>query len=181
MSTIRGFFAIQIPAAMQTILQRAEKTLQQKHRLRWTKPHNLHITLQFLKEIKTMDIENIVANVRKELSKMTSFELELGKLELFPSPVHPRLIALQVGPSETLAQLSHLIGQGILGAHYPIETRPFRGHLTLARFNGANQHFPLEDLTLPPLQKFPVTEIILFQSLRGEEGSRYIPLAHIHL
>jgi 2'-5' RNA ligase len=185
MPAIRAFFAIDLPESVQAALHHVQQSLQKhdvSHRLHWTQPVNLHVTLQFLKEVKSTDIDALIKNVSIELAKAATFELTLGQLELFPSSSRPRLISMQTGPHDDLSALSHLIGQGILNTHYPIETRPFRGHLTLGRFNDYhNKDFSFENIALPVIEKILVTEILFFQSSPSNEGSHYAPLARLKL
>ncbi len=76
-----------------------------------------------------------------------------------------------------------MIGQGIESAGYKVETRPFRGHMTLGRFKTSQKNVLnfLSDAQAPDLGKIEISEVVLFQSEPHPEGSRYIPLHRIAL
>ncbi len=179
MSTIRAFFAIAFPLSVQNEIHHAIQVLEEnfQQHVRFTPAQNLHVTLQFLKEVKLSDQEKILAAVRDQLDSIKPFYLEWGALELFPTSTHPKLISIKVGPHETLNSLAHCIGQGILETNYPIETRPFRGHLTLGRFIDKKK-ISLDNIQLPPIKPFFVTEITLFQS---KTTPVYQPLGQLSL
>ncbi len=122
----------------------------------------------------------MVANVRAELIHRSAFYLELCELDLFFKSHHSHIIFINTAPHQLLADLAEGIGRGILATHYPIETWPFRGHLTLGRLNQA-ESILLENITVPAMEKMLVKEIVLFQSEPSKEGSKYTVLDRIKL
>lgn len=176
---IRIFFAIDLPSSAKETLGQFISLLKKKSKskaIRWTKPENLHITLQFLAEVKTLHLPQLIDKVKTEIKgMMKSSHLSLGAVHLFPSPYRPRVIVLEVTPQEGMAKLAELIGKGIKASHYEIETRPFRAHLTLGRIkqpHDINLTF-LVECKLPPMEKVEVKEVILFRSEPQPEGSKY--------
>lgn len=183
---IRAFFSIELPLSVKELInEQLVKKLQShfhQRAIRWTRQENLHITLQFLEEVDAFDVEKLIKNVRNELKSALSFFLELGELELFPTACKPRIISLSVGPEEILAQLAKKIGSGILQTHYPIETRPFRGHLTLGRIKETHPtNISLNNIKLPLFDKTQIKEVILFRSEPSKESSRYTEMARFIL
>ena len=181
--SIRAFFAIDLNESVKKSVTEITAQLQEKYKqpaIRWSEPDNLHITLQFLPAVRLDDIETMVRNVSTELKSSDVFQLELKELELFPTPHHPRIISLAVGPHESLSLLSESIGKGIVASGYDIEKRPFRGHLTLARLNGLKE-VSLDGIGVPLFEKIEVKGVILYQSEGAKEGSMYTPLARIEL
>lgn len=183
MEIIRSFFAIDLPAKMLESIQHTITQLQNnKLPVKWSKLHNLHITLQFLKEVRSDDMMVLIDNARKTLQYIPPFEVELSHLELFPHPEHPRFISIAPKSNEALAIVAERIGQGILATGYPIETRAFRPHLTLGKFNSVpSSSFSFKNITLPAHKKFWVNEVIFYQSSPTKEGTHYIPLSRIEL
>lgn len=179
---IRAFFSVELPSPVKQIIADPLIVDLQKnladHAIRWTKMENLHITLQFIKEIDALDVEKLIQNVKIELENAAPFFLNLGELELFPKPSRPRIISIAIGPEDTLTRLSKQVGNGILKTNYPIEMRPFRGHLTLGRINEFKpRHLTLENIPLPDFGKIPISDVILFRSEPSESGSHYTELA----
>lgn len=184
---MRVFFAVDLPSAVKETIGHLMMTFKKKsksHAIRWTKPENLHITLQFLAEVKTEHVAQLVANVREKVAgQIKKSTFQFGVPQLFPTPYRPRVIVLDVTPQAHLAALSQLIGLGIKAAGYEIENRPYRAHVTLGRLkhvNGIPLGF-LFDCPLPTLDGIPLDEIVLFQSEPKPDGSTYTPLERLKL
>lgn len=186
-SSIRIFFALDLPSDMKEKLGDFINVLRKKSKfkmIRWTKPENLHITLQFLPEVHSEHLEQLMQNVQAKIIGMDKkLILNWGSLHLLPSPYRPRVIVLSMDSQEDLANLAELIGQGIQLSNYDIDKRPFHAHLTLGRIKHM-QNTPLqflEECSIPPLDELVIKEIVLFRSIPDTEGSKYIPLERISL
>lgn len=146
------------------------------HEIRWSRPENLHITLQFLAETHSEHLQTLIKNVRDSMEgAVKRIPLSFGTLQLFPNPYRPRVIVLEVLPQEEWANLSRLIGEGLKASNYALETRPFRAHLTLGRIKqpqNAHLHF-LSECAVPEFEKIMVDEVVLFRSEPQPEGSKY--------
>ena len=185
-SVIRIFFAIDLPASAKEKWGEFVTRIDQKTKklsIRWMKAENLHITLQFLPAVHTAHVSQIVHAVRMELSKAQSFTLRCGKLHLFPSSFHPRIIALNIEPQDELMNMAKLIGSGIIACHYVIENRPFRAHVTLGRIKypqKMNIDF-LAEWIVSYQETFVVREVVLFRSEPTREGSSYTAIERFAL
>lgn len=184
---IRIFFAIDLPEPAKERLGSYIGLLKKKsrtHGIRWTKPENLHITLQFLAEVHSEHLSMLLQNVRHRMAgAIHETVLTLGSLHLFPNPYRPRVIVLDVKPQDELGMLSGLIGEGIKAANYPIESRPFRAHLTLGRIKqpqGMSLSF-LDEMQSAELEKIAVNEVVLFRSEPQADGSKYTILEKLAL
>jgi len=184
---IRVFFAIDLPLAVKEKMGLFISSLKKKsksHAIRWTRPENLHVTLQFLAEVKSADLPNLINMVREELfGAISDATLTFGDLHLFPNPYRPRVIVMDVMPQDKLALLSQLIGNSIKKMGYEIDVRPFRGHLTLGRIkhaHGVNLDF-LGEAEKPLFDDLALTEVVLFRSEPLPEGSKYSALERITL
>lgn len=184
---IRIFFAVELPDEIKERLGRFISELKKKsksHAIRWTKAENLHITLQFLAEVKTEDLVPLINNVRKQIDgALKGGLLSFGTLHLFPTPYRPRVIVLEITQQESLALLAELIGEGIKQSNYPIETRPFRAHLTLGRIKrpGVNLQFLSSFAEPKVVEKIDMKEVVLFRSEPLPEGSQYTVLERFSL
>lgn len=181
---LRAFFAIDLTPTIKESVGNIITQLQTTHKhraTRWSKTQNLHITLQFLIAVKPEDVDTLLTNVRAEIEMFSTFELELGDLELFPTKYKPRIISMNVHQQDILANLAKQIGRGILASGYEIERRPFRGHLTLARLNNINKDFVLPEIQLPAPEGLVVKEVVLYSSEPSKQGSHYIALGKIPL
>jgi len=171
---MRAFFAIDLSDRHKNAIEEVTTLLQTKFKkkdVHWIKSANFHITLHFLGDIQA-DTAPLAAAVRQFIRHISPFTIQLGPLEWFPTPYLPRIISLHVEPLTLLTQLAQAIGQGILASGYPIEKRPFRGHITLGKLNTTLPHPSLPECSIA-LDPLPVKEIILFQSKPQALGSRY--------
>ena len=184
---IRIFFAIDLPAETKERLSQFIGVLKKRSKsngIRWTKPENLHITLQFLAEAKTEHITAMLEKVRQHvLGVFKVSELTFGSLHLFPNPYRPRVIVMDVNPQEALAALSGSIGEVIATFGYELEHRSFRAHLTLGRIkqpHRADLAF-ITEYTASDIESIPVREVALFRSEPMPEGSCYTVVDRIAL
>jgi 2'-5' RNA ligase len=183
---VRIFFAIDLPADAKESLGQFIASLKKKsrtHAIRWAKPESLHITLQFLAEVKSEHIEELLGNVRNQVKGIAKSALRIGNLRLFPNPYRPRVIVVDIMHNDGLSHLASTIGEGIKASRYPVEIRPFHPHLTIGRLKyptGINLDF-LSDIEMPDLGLLEMKEFVLFRSEPQQEGSRYTVLETIGL
>lgn len=182
---VRVFFAVDIPSHIKAKLSDyidSLKKLSKSQQIRWTRPENLHITLQFLAEVQGEHIDGMIQAVQQEIKDLEMhLHLNVKELHLFPDPHRPRVLVLNISPQSDLAKLSAKIGQGIVRSGYEIENRQFRGHMTIGRIKTAQKsalNF-LADVEAPRIEGFDVNDIVLFQSEAHPDGSHYIPLRRL--
>lgn len=150
--------------------------------IRWVCIENLHITLGFLEHIDPNDIKPLTEGVRASLKNAPSFSVELGPLRGFPSEENPIILSLFVKPNEALDVLSTQIGRVIKALNYPIETRPFRPHMTLGRIKNAKSlSHEIANFTCKPIPTMEVNALYLIESKPGIRGSHYYPLSKFEL
>jgi 2'-5' RNA ligase len=163
---------------------------------RWVRPESLHITLKFIGEQKTEQVEAISDRLRQV--EGGPIEIRLGGHGFFPTAKSPRVfwIGIQAGPE--LAELAANIDAGVAELGIPREDRPFSPHLTLAR-GGSESGAPKLQKSDRPNSRFAVLEkrlaamgdldfgtmaareFILYQSQLSPKGSKYTKLQHFLL
>lgn len=181
---MRAFFAIEIPKSLQDVIEQIILDLQTQlhdNTIRWIKPQHLHITLQFLAQIKVEDTLKLIENVSINAKKIMPFDIQLGSIELFPNPQQPKIISIHVIPNNFLSELSSSIGIGIHSTNYKTETRPFRGHLTIGRITAKHKNFILPEIKMPQLEKIYVKEIVFLRSEPKPTKLKYSLLKKISL
>jgi len=183
---IRIFFAIDMSASVRDTLGQfigQLKKTAKSNSIRWSKPENLHITLQFMQEVRSEHLTGIVRCVKEELKAMSSKpSFRFGATHFFPSAYRPRVIVLDILPQEPLAELSRHIGRGITAMQYDIENRPFRAHLTLGRIKHPDMNLDfVSKIKLPEMNEIAIEEVVLFRSEPQENGSHYTELERIAL
>ena len=103
-------------------------------RITWVRPEHLHLTLRFLGEVEESAAAAIQTALAPPLTSPT-FQLAFEGLGIFPPAGRPRVLWLAV--TEGAADLRRVhdeIERRLETAGILSDARPFRAHLTLARF-----------------------------------------------
>ena len=192
MNAVRAFIAIELPEVTQAALAEVQSRLSQHippGSVRWVKPRNMHLTLKFLGQVPTAQIETIATALRHALVSMREFSFDVMNAGCFPNERRPRVIWIGVEePSGALQTLHRTIEMVIEPMGYPVEPRSFQPHLTLGR--AARDVKPSDlhrvgEVTLSHkvglLGHIHVNDVALFQSDLTASGPVYKALARIPL
>jgi len=132
--SVRLFVAINIPeeirAAFAALLKEFCGIAPQA---KWVRPENLHVTMKFLGETNPAKLEVLqgaLASIRSDQPA----KLEFRGLGFFPNEKRLRVFWAGMEASPNLKTLAADIDQSVHRLGFPLEERPFRPHLTLARF-----------------------------------------------
>jgi len=123
---------------------------------------NLHLTLHFIGAVPAVRVPDVMEGLRVSAPRVT---LELDTPEVWPNRC--AVLCPSAVPA-ALAWLHNTLAQSLHVQGLPVEPRPFRPHVTLAR-NAAGAVPPAQPATL----RWPVRGYELVQSAAG----RYTPLA----
>lgn len=131
---MRVFVAVDIPdevrEAIRTLMGKLENTCRGA---RWARVEGMHVTLKFIGEVSTEKVERI----RAELAAVRSaapVEISFRGVGFFPNERHPRVFWAGMAASPNLGELAEEVERRLETLGIPREQRPFRPHLTLARF-----------------------------------------------
>lgn len=144
-----------------------------RENLRWAAPEGWHITLQFLGNGDTNQLECLKARLADIHS--AAVPLQLGSLGTFE---RAGIVFVDVEVRPKLTALQQQVVAATTQCGFAPEDRPFRPHITLARTK-ARRKFPgLPDSHSwhedpPRFTPFEVREFLLYESFTGEAGSRY--------
>ena len=157
----------------------AHSGLPDSETLRWVPPENWHITVAFLGEIAERSLGKLSDAVAPVVSERAPLSVQLDRLEWFPSPLKPRMLALHVDACPALLELQSAVTAALRREGFQLEQRAYRPHLTLARLRGSRK--ALEPPALMPVQPMTaeLAELVLFESHRGARP--YIPVQHFEL
>ncbi len=186
MSLVRAFIAIDIPTPIQTAIDEQTQNLREQagaSLVRWVKPCNLHLTLKFLGEVSTANVQLLTQMLTTEVARYPSFEIELGRLGSFPTTRRPRVIWIGIQAPAVLETLQRAIESAAARLGYAAEERAFSPHLTIGRVRSnlaAAQlrlvQSALESHTVGSLGKAEVEAVHLIKSDLQPEGSVYTRL-----
>ncbi len=133
---LRLFFGVMLPAEIQQELAAVQSRLAETQApVRWTAPHNFHLTLRFLGEM-SCEIVDELRDIGWEIAKeISAWQIQLRGVGAFPKSECPKIIWAGVGEGkEALQQLSEALNQALaMRALVKPESKPFHPHCTLGR------------------------------------------------
>jgi 2'-5' RNA ligase len=116
---------------------------------------------------------------------LTPFELMMKGTGVFRSYSDPRIIWTGIEPSDRLKQLNELIISGLRNLNIDPGDKPFNPHLTLGRIKHLNNKdsfkILIQQYQNTDIQKIPVTEVVLFESILLSTGPVYKPIIKVQL
>jgi 2'-5' RNA ligase len=149
--------------------------------VKWTNTDNIHITLLFLGNTEEKQIRIISNILRDTCEGFGKFELMIKGSGVFKSINDPRVIWAGIEPSEKFNKLNGLIKSDLKTAGIILDEHPFKPHLTFGRIKYLNQVNYIKELTDKyssiEIQKIPVNEVILFESILLQAGPVYKELS----
>ena len=187
---IRAFIAVTLPEPLAGLVSEVQQKLKaQGLRIAWVPPGNVHLTLKFLGDIESADIDPISAVMFDCALRIEPLTFTARGLGVFPDLRRPRvvwlgitgdmpqLIAFQKDLDNRLAAL----GSG----RFKLEDKPFKGHLTLgrikARLDAGILVKAFRETGRVESHAFTVDAIHLIQSRLTSSGSIYMPLKRVAL
>ncbi len=160
----RLFFALPLPPLLRGALGRWQGRLPEDARqgARWCRPEGLHLTLAFLGDCSEEALPRLGAVGDAVAGRREPFILRTAGLGGFPSFGAARVLWLGLEPSPALEALAADLRTTLSAAREPFDTKPFRPHLTLARFRAPvpADGFPPP----PPSASFQADRLALFES-----------------
>jgi 2'-5' RNA ligase len=184
---IRSFIAIDLPEKTRQQLGLIQEQLKQsKAGVRWVKPSSVHLTLKFLGNIRSTEVEDIARAVAHEVRDEPPITLGAASLGAFPSQRKPRVIWIGMeGEVQRLTRIQSRVENALEPLGFVREKRPFRPHLTIGRVKDRRRLQSLIDamaeLKIPEFDSFDVTEIILYKSDLRPTGAIYTKLHRMSL
>jgi 2'-5' RNA ligase len=187
---MRLFIAVNLSAEVRNAAEALARQLRDeidraaRARATWVAAGNLHLTLRFLGEVDEATGARAVAIVAAPLP-LPAFDLALGGVGAFPPAGRPRVLWIGVSRgAEELVQLHDLLEARLAPLGVEQEDRPYRAHLTLARFR--EPAAPAVRAILERASDFSagpcrIGEAVLYQSHLSPKGPTYTALARAAL
>ena len=136
MSLFRTFIAVEIPSQIQEIIQQKTEVLRKEigtSIVRWVPSQNIHLTLKFLGDVSSANIDILAQMLRAEADSCPPFEIHLSGLGSFPSSKRPRVLIIRIQAPAELETLQRGIESAANRLGYESDEHGFSPHLTLGR------------------------------------------------
>ena len=101
MSLLRAFIAVEIPSSLQHTIQESTASLHSTlsdDLIRWVPPQNVHLTLKFLGDVSSSNLDLIKQMLTAEAAQHQCFEMQVKGIGSFPNSRRPRVIWLGFQP-----------------------------------------------------------------------------------
>ncbi len=187
-STIRSFIAVELSAEQSRPLGRTLKQLAQRWpEYCWADSQQLHVTLNFLGNVRDEKIPRICEILRERLVQHGPFAIQLSGLGAFPKNRRPRVIWMGIGQGKSpLCQIHYDLAEHLDELRLEQDRKAYRPHLTLGRIR--DQHrWPesmieyLESDPQPTMDTIAVDELVLFASHRESSGAVHTVMDRVPL
>lgn len=166
----RLFFGVEIPASVKKRLEQVKAPIEGA---KWQSTNQLHLTLLFLGQVKPEQVPAICEAARN--LPVPGFDLSIDGVGCFGKPELPHNLWADVDPVAPVAAIQKALNQRLEAEGFPMESRPFKPHVTLARFR--KQRGSARELLAShrhdQFGQFPVHECVLYESTQGAGGSVY--------
>lgn len=176
---MRLFIAINFTAKDRQRMHRAGRKLRESELpVRWADVEQLHMTLKFLGEVRSENVERVKAAVARVAEKTPPFTLRMGGAGAFPTLRRPRIVWLGAEASPELRCLKHDLEWELAPLGFEREVRAFHPHVTLGRAlkeARAGDFRDFEDLVggVSFKAEIPVRTVDVMESHLSVKGSRY--------
>ncbi len=131
---MRLFLAINLePPTRRLVYQEAAGLRAAAPTLAWVPEERLHLTLRFLGEQPEDARDRVALAMDKVAGRHSWFSTALREFGGFPNLRRPRVVWIGMEHDPRLEMLHHDVEVACEGLGYPLEGRPFRPHVTLAR------------------------------------------------
>ena len=162
------------PDAVSELLAVVDEIRTEAPDLRWTAPEQWHLTLAFLGEVADERRPELEERLARAASRHAPLTLRFAGGGRFGSRV---LFTRVDGDREPLTRLAASVGAAARRSRIPVDDRPYRPHVTLARSRGDDDLRPLAArLGTFAGADWEATGVDLVESRLGTGPARYVSI-----
>ena len=185
MSRLRAFIAVEIPLEIRQDIQHATSNLRRDTAslIRWVAVENMHLTLKFLGDIPSANVEVLTQMIHAQADSFNCFDIHLTGIGSFPSPKWPRVIYIGIQAPAALEAFQRQLESATRRLGYNAEKRAFAPHLTIGRVrqnisvdDQQRIRSALEESTIDSLGTARVNSVHLYKSDLKPTGPLYTRL-----
>jgi RNA 2',3'-cyclic 3'-phosphodiesterase len=186
---MRLFIALDLDGAAREAIANEQKRLKTVLResrassIKWVSPEHMHLTLVFLGEVEEARAAALIGDVGRDVAQRP-FDLVFGEIGVFPPRGAPNVLWIGVeSGAEPAIALQHELAARVASHDVRLESRPFRPHLTLARWRASRSADRERALAAVrhAVARLRVDHATLYQSRLSSAGPSYTALARANL
>jgi len=171
----RVFLAINLPDEIKKEISESLEKFKKKNNtydIRWIYPENYHLTVHFFGDLNTKQINLVEASLTEAVKNIPSFEIKTGDIGYLPNKNNPRIIFIKIIDIPQIHTLVEKIELTLENLHFPIDKKPWRAHLSIARIKN---YIKCDDVQEGKIYfiSFRVNSIELMESHLSPDGSSY--------
>lgn len=181
-----AYFIAVIPHGLQDnnefrrLFSKFKRTLDDKGKeVRWVPPALWHVTVQYLGDITAAQKNQVIDFLENWVPppELQNITLRLSGVGAFPSPFSARVLWLGTQKNQSLVQAQTILQEELSQFNLGSDEKGYTPHLTLARFRNLFNATSLTELGgRKHFGDYPVTELILFESVVENHMKKYIPV-----
>lgn len=183
---MRLFVACSLPSAVKTAIEARVATLRRDFPpASWVRAESMHLTLAFIGEQPPSVLPALETSLGDALQRSVRVRTRVAGAGVFPNERRPRVGWLGVEPHAQLERLAAAVRGGLASVRVTFDDKPFRSHVTLARFRDAvrSEHARrfvayFSDFTS---EDFTVDAVTLYSSALSSKGAQHTAVAKIDL
>ena len=191
MEQVRSFVAVELPGELKEELLELNGRLKSGGHpgVRWVDQKGIHLTLKFLGDVAANRLDDITAALVEATREISPFQLEVGGLGVFPNSRRVRVAWVGIsGEIGKLQQLQQWVESSLAVIGFPVESKRFTPHLTLARVREQVSpderqsfgHF-IESTDFRARHNVMVDTVFLIRSQLTRQGAIYSRLSSVGL
>lgn len=179
MGVLRLFIAVELSSEVRGKLSAAqEKFKTSGARVKWVRPHQIHVTLKFLGNVDETRVGAIIEAVSAALQPCEPFTVTVAGAGTFPPGRRARVVWAGVNKGDDkLIKLQHTVEDACEKLGFKAEKRVFRPHFTLGRIkSGTGLRRLLQQMERYRDREFgrlKVRNVLLIRSKLTPEGPHY--------
>ncbi|HVR61615.1 MAG TPA: RNA 2',3'-cyclic phosphodiesterase [Polyangia bacterium] len=179
---VRSFIAVDLPSEVRERVLAAAVSLAPALPdvdIRWSsKVENLHVTLKFLGNVAVGRLDQLGQALVARLGAVPPFSIGVRGFGAFPSLREASIIWAGVEDRQQhLARVAAIVDDVAAAHGFVPEERAFRGHVTVGRARErahVDVRQALQSLTEQAFGEVVVSEVSIYESRLGREGSTYV-------
>lgn len=185
-NSLRTFIAVKIEpqSELLQLVKHLKKTFE-KEKIKWVEENNLHLTLKFLGDTSSVQVEQVKNILQETGRKFCSFQFDLKGIGFFKRNRQPKVLFANIEKKDFLKELAAEIDIKLADLGFENEKRGFNPHLTLGRIkylkNKARFYETVEEYRNQFIQQVKIDEIIYYQSILTPDGPEYKSIIKVGL